>query len=95
MKDLLLITSPFTQLNTPYPATAYLKGFLNTKNISSFQIELGIETILNLFNKNNLTTIFNRPIELSELSNVRNGYQTRKTFRFWFIQSLNETDFCL
>ena len=27
-----LITPPFTQLNTPYPATAYLKGFLNTKN---------------------------------------------------------------
>ena len=28
-KDILLITPPFTQLNTPYPATAYLKGFLN------------------------------------------------------------------
>ncbi len=30
---LFLITPPFTQLNTPYPATAYIKGFLNTKNI--------------------------------------------------------------
>ena len=26
----LLITPPFTQLNTPYPATACLKGYLNT-----------------------------------------------------------------
>lgn len=51
MKDLLLITPPFTQLNTPYPATAYIKGFLNTKNISAFQVDLGIEVILDLFSK--------------------------------------------
>ena len=51
MKDLLLITPPFTQLNTPYPATAYIKGFLNTKNISAFQVDLGIEVILEVFSK--------------------------------------------
>ncbi|WP_309607796.1 radical SAM protein [Flavobacterium sp.] len=59
MKDLLLITPPFTQLNTPYPATAYLKGFLNTKNISAFQMDLGIEVILELFSKKGLENIFN------------------------------------
>ena len=58
MKDLLLITPPFTQLNTPYPATAYLKGFLNTKSISAFQMDLGIEVILELFSKQGLTQIF-------------------------------------
>jgi hypothetical protein len=58
MKDLLLITPPFTQLNTPYPATAYLKGFLNTKNISSFQMDLGIEVILELFSKEGLEELF-------------------------------------
>lgn len=57
-KDLLLITPPFTQLNTPYPATAYLKGFLNTKNISNFQLDLGIEVILRLFSKDGLQNIF-------------------------------------
>jgi len=57
-KDLLLITPPFTQLNTPYPATAYLKGFLNTKNISSFQMDLGIEVILELFSKHTLSELF-------------------------------------
>ena len=56
----LLITPPFTQLNTPYPATAYLKGFLNTRNISSFQSDLGIEVILQIFSKAGLTEIFNR-----------------------------------
>lgn len=58
MKDVLLITPPFTQLNTPYPATAYLKGFLNTKQISCFQSDLGIEVILELFSKQELEHIF-------------------------------------
>lgn len=58
MKNILLITPPFTQLNTPYPATAYLKGFLNTKDISSFQMDLGIEVILELFSKKGLENLF-------------------------------------
>jgi hypothetical protein len=58
LKDLLLITPPFTQLNTPYPATAYLKGFLNTKGISAFQMDLGIEVIGALFTKNRLSELF-------------------------------------
>ncbi len=68
MKDLLLITPPFTQLNTPYPATAYIKGFLNTKRISSFQMDLGIEVIIELFSKNGLIKIFatNNKQQLSE-----------------------------
>jgi len=59
LTKVLLITPPFTQLNTPYPATAYLKGFLNTKNISSTQCDLGIEVILKMFSKEGLTNIFN------------------------------------
>jgi len=58
MNEILLITPPFTQLNTPYPATAYLKGFLNTKNISSFQMDLGIEVILELFSKKGLNALY-------------------------------------
>jgi len=65
-KDILLITPPFTQLNTPYPATAYIKGFLNTKNISAFQMDLGIEVILELFSKTGLEQIF-QSIESIEL----------------------------
>ena len=64
LKDLLLITPPFTQLNTPYPATAYIKGFLNTKNISSYQIDLGIEVILELFSKNGIEKVFQKNINL-------------------------------
>ncbi|HEY6143657.1 MAG TPA: B12-binding domain-containing radical SAM protein [Flavobacterium sp.] len=56
--QVFLITPPFTQLNTPYPATAYIKGFLNTKNISATQADLGIEVILKLFSKEGLTDLF-------------------------------------
>ncbi|TDX86996.1 B12-binding domain-containing radical SAM protein [Epilithonimonas xixisoli] len=68
MKDLLLITPPFTQLNTPYPATAYIKGFLNTKNISSYQMDLGIEVILELFSKDGIQKIFKKKIDIQNSS---------------------------
>ncbi|HTG67261.1 MAG TPA: radical SAM protein [Flavobacterium sp.] len=55
---LFLITPPFTQLNTPYPATAYIKGFLNTKGIESIQADLGIEVILKMFSKEGLEEMF-------------------------------------
>ncbi|MBO0201288.1 hypothetical protein J0687_27275, partial [Vibrio alginolyticus] len=52
------ITPPFTQLNTPYPATAYIKGFLNTLDISAYQWDLGIEVILTLFSTEGLKQLF-------------------------------------
>lgn len=58
MTNLFLITPPFTQLNTPYPATAYIKGFLNTKNIPATQADLGIEVILKIFSKQGLIDLF-------------------------------------
>ena len=54
----LLITPPFTQLNTPYPATAYLKGFFNKKNIATVQADLGIEVTMELFSKKGLEKLF-------------------------------------
>ncbi len=56
--SVFLLTPPFTQLNTPYPATAYLKGFFNTRNITSFQADLGIEVTLKLFSNNGLEAVF-------------------------------------
>ena len=59
-QSILLITPPFTQLNTPYPATACLKGFMNTKNIASHQCDLGIEVIVEIFSQEGLTGLFKR-----------------------------------
>ena len=74
LKDILLVTPPFTQLNTPYPATVYLKGFLNTKNISSSQMDLGIEVILAIFSKNSLKDIFNFAKENGEIVSENSKY---------------------
>ncbi|OJV51923.1 MAG: radical SAM protein [Bacteroidetes bacterium 43-16] len=57
-QSVFLITPPFTQLNTPYPATAYLKGFLNTKEVPCAQADLGIEVINAIFSRKGLLALF-------------------------------------
>ncbi|MES2863213.1 MAG: radical SAM protein [Bacteroidota bacterium] len=98
MTDLLLITPPFTQLNTPYPATAYIKGFLNTKNISAFQMDLGIEVILELFSKKGLQQIFDSVEELQlstenlqRIYNLKNDYINTIDAVIAFLQGNNPT----
>ncbi len=71
-KPVLLITPPFTQLNTPYPATAYLKGFFNTKGIKSAQADLGIEVTIALFSKEGLINLFDT-IESKQLALSENS----------------------
>ncbi|GAA4504024.1 radical SAM protein [Hymenobacter ginsengisoli] len=55
---LLLLTPPLTQLNTPYPATAYIKGFLVGRGYEVRQADLSIELVLKLFSKEGLTRVF-------------------------------------
>ncbi|MBU6158502.1 MAG: radical SAM protein [Bacteroidetes bacterium] len=79
--SVFLLTPPFTQLNTPYPATAYLKGFLNTKNIASFQADLGIEVMLEMFSSNGLTRLFQHISSEDHLSdNAKRIYSLRDTY---------------
>ncbi|MDN3676790.1 B12-binding domain-containing radical SAM protein [Flavobacterium paronense] len=98
MKDLLLITPPFTQLNTPYPATAYIKGFLNTKSITAFQMDLGIEVILELFSKQGLTSLFEYASNsklandnLQRIYSLRQDYINTIDAVIEFLQSKNQT----
>ncbi|MDO5572120.1 MAG: radical SAM protein [Bacteroidales bacterium] len=55
---ILLVTPPFSQLNTPYPASPYLKGFFDKHNIASSQYDLSLEVILSIFSKKGLKKIF-------------------------------------
>jgi hypothetical protein len=57
-KKILLITPPFTQLNTPYPATPYLKGFLTQHGHEVFQADLGIELINRIFSRQGFEALF-------------------------------------
>ena len=99
LKDILLITPPFTQLNTPYPATAYLKGFFNTKKMEAFQMDLGIEVILALFSKEKLQSIFDTAHQNQTISstNAQRMYALRSHYLkaidcvLLFLQGKNQT----
>jgi hypothetical protein len=81
LATIFLFTPPFTQLNTPYPATAYLKGFLDTKNITSYQADFGIEVLLQLFSKKGFTTIFDNVDNSKIISeNTKRIFALRQTY---------------
>lgn len=50
----LLMTPPMTQLNTPYPATAYLTGFLRTQGYEAVQRDPAIELFLEMMTQQGL-----------------------------------------
>ena len=54
---ILLITPPLTQLNTPYPATAYLKGYYTAQGHEVRQVDLGIEVADRVLSRDFLQSI--------------------------------------
>lgn len=61
---LLLVTPPFSQLNTAYPATAYIKGFLEEKEVSVAHMDLSIELFTAVFTGDFLHSIFKEAANL-------------------------------
>ncbi|MBF9238506.1 radical SAM protein [Hymenobacter sp. BT683] len=55
---ILLLTPPLTQLNTPYPATAYIKGFLGGRGYAVTQADMGLQLVLRLFSVDGLQQVF-------------------------------------
>lgn len=53
----LLMTPPMTQLNTPYPATAYLTGFLRSRGYEAVQRDPAIELFLEMMTSQGLDII--------------------------------------
>ena len=47
--QVLAVTAPMTQLNTPYPATACLTGFLRSRGVAAVQEDLALQLVLRLF----------------------------------------------
>jgi hypothetical protein len=56
MKVLSLIP-PMTQLNTPYPSTAYLTGFLRSRGVDAVQEDLALALVLSFFTPEGLSEI--------------------------------------
>ena len=47
----LSLIPPMTQLNTPYPSTAYLTGFLRARGVAAVQDDLALRLVLRLFSR--------------------------------------------
>ncbi len=56
-----------TQLNTPYPATAYLKGFLRTVGVEADQADPALSLVLRLFSADGLVRIRERLLAATSL----------------------------
>jgi hypothetical protein len=78
----LLLIPPLTQLNTPYPSTTYLTGFLRSRGYHVDQADLGIEMVLGLFSKPTLDAAFAAvradpdrfPGEAAQMLSLRRAY---------------------
>lgn len=62
----LSLIPPMTQLNTPYPSTAYLTGFLRSRGIESAQADIALALVLRLFTAAGLDAIRARAEAVSE-----------------------------
>ena len=65
---ILLITPPLTQLNTSYPGTCHLLGFLRSKGLDGEQMDLSIELIHELFTRKQLEIVFQTASLIEKLS---------------------------
>ncbi len=60
----LSVIPPMTQLNTPYPSTAYLTGFLRSRGIAAVQEDLALALVLDLFSPPGLDQVHARAAAL-------------------------------
>ena len=53
----LALMPPMVQVNTPYPSTACLTGFLRSRGVEAFQADLALELVLELFSRAGLERV--------------------------------------
>lgn len=77
---ILLITPPLTQLNTPYPATTVLKGYLQTLGHQVEQMDLGIELVNRIFSRDGLAKVFEVSANLPKSEAMQFIYEGREDY---------------
>ncbi|MFM1766284.1 MAG: hypothetical protein RIU71_2047 [Pseudomonadota bacterium] len=55
-----------TQLNTPYPSTAYLTGFLRSRGVAATQEDLALKLVLKLFTADGFKQVRDKALALPE-----------------------------
>ena len=77
---ILLITPPLTQLNTPYPATTVLKGFLQTKGYNVSQADIGIELINRIYTNGFLEELFRQTTSIKKNKKAQRIFQNKERY---------------
>lgn len=62
----LSVIPPMTQLNTPYPSTAYITGFLRGQGVDAVQTDLALALVLRLLSADGLAQVRQAALALSE-----------------------------
>ena len=62
----LSLIPPMTQLNTPYPSTAYITGFLRSRGFDATQADLALALVLKLFTPAGLEAVRGRALAQPE-----------------------------
>ena len=62
----LSLIPPMTQLNTPYPSTAYITGFLRSRGVDATQADLALALVLKLFTPAGLEAMRGRALAQPE-----------------------------
>ena len=97
--DILLVTPPFTQPNTPYPAIMQLRGYLNSQGYSVHQFDLGIELFTKIFSQETLQELFESivkeqirvPKNLQVIVDNQSYYLTHIDSVIRFLQGIDNT----
>ncbi len=64
--SVLSVIPPMTQLNTPYPSTAYLTGFLRSRGVAATQEDLALKLVLQLFTADGFKQVRDKALALPE-----------------------------
>jgi radical SAM superfamily enzyme YgiQ (UPF0313 family) len=70
----LSVIPPMTQLNTPYPSTAYLTGFLRSRGVQATQVDLALALILELLSRSGLQAVREVAMALKQPSHRVQGF---------------------
>lgn len=94
---ILLVIPPLTQLNTPYPSTTVLKGYLQTKGHTVEQMDLGIELVNRIYSRDGLAALFDASATKQKnegqqfIYEARNDYENCVESVIRFLQGKNQT----
>lgn len=77
---ILLITPPMTQINTPYPATAYLTQFLRDQEFECEQKDLGLDLFHAVFSVSGLV----------EIKKIVEGKKRKTDYEAFFLEAFED-----